>query len=543
MASSQSQHRCVFVGNIPYDATEEQLIEICQEVGPVVSFRLVIDRETGKPKGYGFCEYKDEETALSARRNLQGYEINGRQLRVDFAENDKGTDRNKDQGRGGPGMTSTVDPQKQAGIPAVQGDSAQAAQHQPIGLHIAITAAAVMTAALGGAQTSIQSNQNGLQNQSALANDPLTLHLAKMSRSQLTEIISELKGMATHNKEMSRQLLLSRPQLPKALFQAQIMLGMVTPQMLQMPNLRQVSDQTSQSLMNEGLLGQAQQTLVQTVAALPPYGQSKLQSGLTPYIQEGQVNNLPHNPLAPNQLTANPKPPMQPRIPLQHHPSNHFVQLGTGQPNLMHPSVRPPPLGNLSVRPPIQPASSTALNQQTHASFLQHPVRVGNSTVSHNIQMVRPDASFQAGPSMSSGISQLFSKESSSKYSNMSSGVENTGMVRDIPESFTRPSKLTKLNDGRGSSLSAGTSDMPVSNGSSHMLGSSSIPVPAVPKAEVRHSDQQSSQSQLPSDVESALLQQVLNLTPEQLSSLPPDQQQQVIQLQQALKRDQMQHS
>jgi len=34
---------------------------------------------------------------LSARRNLQGYEINGRQLRVDFAENDKGADRNREQ--------------------------------------------------------------------------------------------------------------------------------------------------------------------------------------------------------------------------------------------------------------------------------------------------------------------------------------------------------------------------------------------------------------------------------------------------------------
>ncbi|CAL5209322.1 unnamed protein product [Lathyrus oleraceus] len=528
MASSQAQHRCVFVGNIPYDATEEQLIEICQEVGPVVSFRLVIDRETGKPKGYGFCEYKDEETALSARRNLQGYDINGRQLRVDFAENDKGNDRNKDQGRGGPGMTPIVDPQKQVGIPAVQGESAQAAQHQPIGLHFAVTAAAVMTAALGGAQTGIQSNQNGLQNQSALTNDPLTLHLSKMSRSQLTEIISEVKGMATHNKELSRQLLLSRPQLPKALFQAQIMLGMVTPSMLQMSNLRQGSDQTSQ-LINEGHIGQTQQTLAQTVAGLPPYGQSKLQSGLTPYIQEGQ---------------ANPRPPLQPRLPLQHHQSNHFVQPGTGQNNLMLPSVRPPTLGSLSIRPPIQPVNSTAMNQQMHASFLQHPVRVGSSTVSHNLQM--------ADPSMSSGTSKLFSKEgdrsskapedwtkNSSNYSNMSAGLENIGTTRDIPESFTRPFKLTRLNDGRKSSLASGTSDVPVSKGSSHVLGSSLLPAPAVPKAEARHPDQQS--SQLPSDVESVLLQQVLNLTPEQLSSLPPEQQQQVIQLQQALKRDQMQ--
>lgn len=50
-----------------------------------------------------------------------------------------------------------------------------------------------MAGALGGPQAVLQSNQNGLQNQSALANDPLTLHLAKMSRSQLTHIISEVK--------------------------------------------------------------------------------------------------------------------------------------------------------------------------------------------------------------------------------------------------------------------------------------------------------------------------------------------------------------
>lgn len=77
------------VGNIPYEATEEKLKDIFSEVGPVLSFKLVFDRETGKPKGYGFCEYKDQETALSAMRNLNGYEIGGRSLRVDNACTEK----------------------------------------------------------------------------------------------------------------------------------------------------------------------------------------------------------------------------------------------------------------------------------------------------------------------------------------------------------------------------------------------------------------------------------------------------------------------
>ncbi|KAG6614009.1 cleavage stimulation factor 64-kda subunit [Phytophthora cinnamomi] len=83
--ASSAKERSVFVGNIPYDVTEDMLKEIF-EAGSVVNFRLVTDRETGKPKGYGFCEYADGATALSAMRNLNGYEINGRNLRVDFAD-------------------------------------------------------------------------------------------------------------------------------------------------------------------------------------------------------------------------------------------------------------------------------------------------------------------------------------------------------------------------------------------------------------------------------------------------------------------------
>lgn len=61
------------------------------------------DRETGKPKGYGFCEYADGATALSAMRNLNGFEINGRNLRVDFADGGDKSNNNSNGGGGGGG--------------------------------------------------------------------------------------------------------------------------------------------------------------------------------------------------------------------------------------------------------------------------------------------------------------------------------------------------------------------------------------------------------------------------------------------------------
>ncbi|XP_041492940.1 cleavage stimulation factor subunit 2-like [Microtus oregoni] len=107
--------RSVFVGNIPYEATEEQLKDIFSEVGPVVSFRLVYDRETGKPKGYGFCEYQDQETALSAMRNLNGREFSGRALRVDNAASEKNKEELKSLGTGAPVIESpygeTINPE------------------------------------------------------------------------------------------------------------------------------------------------------------------------------------------------------------------------------------------------------------------------------------------------------------------------------------------------------------------------------------------------------------------------------------------------
>ncbi|KAF0894550.1 hypothetical protein E2562_001853 [Oryza meyeriana var. granulata] len=80
----------VFVGNIPYQATEVDLRDACEEIGPVVSLRLAADRDTGKPRGFAFVEYLDDETARSACRNLDGHALRGRALRVGLAELQQG---------------------------------------------------------------------------------------------------------------------------------------------------------------------------------------------------------------------------------------------------------------------------------------------------------------------------------------------------------------------------------------------------------------------------------------------------------------------
>ncbi|KAL3523157.1 hypothetical protein ACH5RR_015991 [Cinchona calisaya] len=530
MASSQSQHRCVFVGNIPYDATEEQLKEICEEVGPVVSFRLVIDRETGKPKGYGFCEYKDEETALSARRNLQGYEINGRQLRVDFAENDKNADRNREQGRGGPGMVTNVDNQRQFGGPAVLGDSNLL---QPIGVSVAMAAAAIMAQSLGAAQTGGILNQIGMHNQPTLGSDPLTLHLAKMPRNQLNEVISELKAMATQNKEQARQLLLACPHLPKAVFQAEIMLGIVPPQMLQMPNIRQASAPPLQPLVQDGT--QSQLLATQNLPGLPPLPQTKGQYGSLPLAPDGAVSAGHPNPLLNNQLAAVSQFPVQPQVQLPQLLQNqvlHQNQLPVQSGNLTLPSLRPQFRGNFSFKPQVQVAASSALKQQvqSHPQLQQSGQVTISSAPTQSSQLARPpllDQGFQHSALLLSGIPDNISKDPRRQVTN--------SRVNDNLDPTNPPSKLVKLNNGRPTPSSKDENMATSGSGPSQMNSTSGKQIPKIEEGSV--SERHATQVHLPPDVESALLEQVLKLTPEQVSSLPPDQQQQVIQLQQMLRQ------
>ena len=72
----------IYVGNMPYAMTVEELKELFSQYGTVADARLVIDRETGRVKGFGFVELADDDAALKAISELNGREIDGRKVRV-----------------------------------------------------------------------------------------------------------------------------------------------------------------------------------------------------------------------------------------------------------------------------------------------------------------------------------------------------------------------------------------------------------------------------------------------------------------------------
>lgn len=170
--------RSVFVGNIPYEATEEKLKDIFSEVGPVTSFKLVYDRETGKPKGYGFCEYKDQETALSAMRNLNSREIAGRTLRVDNACTEK----------------SRMEMQTLMAGPVVE-DSPYGTPVEPM-----------------------------------RAPETIGKAVASLPPEQMFGLMQQMKLCIQNNPQEARTMLLQNPQLAYALLQAQVVMRIVDPE-------------------------------------------------------------------------------------------------------------------------------------------------------------------------------------------------------------------------------------------------------------------------------------------------------------------------
>jgi RNA recognition motif-containing protein len=75
----------LYVGNLNYETTEDELQKLFLEVGPVVSATIITDRSSGRSKGFGFVEMETEQTAQEAIDRLNNYELNQRTITVSEA--------------------------------------------------------------------------------------------------------------------------------------------------------------------------------------------------------------------------------------------------------------------------------------------------------------------------------------------------------------------------------------------------------------------------------------------------------------------------
>jgi RNA recognition motif-containing protein len=85
----------IYVGNLPFSATESEVRELFGQHGTIESVNLIMDRETGRPRGFGFVEMSREDAAR-AIQNRNGKKMGGRPLRVNEAQERTGG------GAGGP---------------------------------------------------------------------------------------------------------------------------------------------------------------------------------------------------------------------------------------------------------------------------------------------------------------------------------------------------------------------------------------------------------------------------------------------------------
>jgi cold-inducible RNA-binding protein len=89
----------LFVGNLSFDTTSDEIRDLFSEVGPVESCQVITDRDTGRSKGFGFVEMNSREGADAAKDKFDGKDLHGRPLKVNEAK-PKSISRNNGEGFG-----------------------------------------------------------------------------------------------------------------------------------------------------------------------------------------------------------------------------------------------------------------------------------------------------------------------------------------------------------------------------------------------------------------------------------------------------------
>ena len=90
----------LYVGNLPFTATEDELRQLFAKHGTVQSAQIVMDRDTGRPRGFAFVEMDNADAAIAA---LDNYSMGGRNLKVNIAKAKTGGGGGGGGGHGGGG--------------------------------------------------------------------------------------------------------------------------------------------------------------------------------------------------------------------------------------------------------------------------------------------------------------------------------------------------------------------------------------------------------------------------------------------------------
>jgi cleavage stimulation factor subunit 2 len=174
---SQQKHD-IFVGNLAFSTTEEQLLQSFSEIGRVIKVRLVTDMETGKPRGFAFIEFEDPQAALSAIRNMNDYELNGRRIRVNFSNSSH--------------------------LEALAGK---------LGMDLS--------------QQTQRPSSSSSTNQAGAGTSALADALKGMAKGEMYDVVAKFKEIADRDPDEARRLLSGHPQLPEAMLFLMSKLDMV----------------------------------------------------------------------------------------------------------------------------------------------------------------------------------------------------------------------------------------------------------------------------------------------------------------------------
>uniref|UniRef100_A0A7S2SH88 RRM domain-containing protein n=1 Tax=Eucampia antarctica TaxID=49252 RepID=A0A7S2SH88_9STRA len=218
-AQSQQQKHDIFVGNLAFSTTEEQLLQAFSELGRIIKVRMVTDLETGKPRGFAFIEFEDPQAALSAIRNMNDYELNGRRIRVNFSNS---SHLETLAGKLGMDMSNANSNNTSASTNATGGNTSNGNSNN---------ASNVNSTGTSNAPASTVANNNHKVKQEFSSPDVGTQAVAdalkSMTKAEMYDVIAKLKDVADRDADEARKLLCAHPQLPEAILHLMSKLEMI----------------------------------------------------------------------------------------------------------------------------------------------------------------------------------------------------------------------------------------------------------------------------------------------------------------------------